>query len=450
MEGIEPRAAGFGEKPKVSRSVDREAIPPGRTTNMDTLLKKLIRQEIKRQQETLDLIPSENIADPEMLNILGSPLVNKYSEGYIDKRYYPGNHFYDEIEQLAKDRAREAFGLRENKWGVNVQSYSGSPANLAIYFALLKPGDTLMGLKLSHGGHLTHGHKVSFSGMLYNAVPYELGLDGYIDYERLELDANEHKPKIIISGATAYPRIIDFKRIGNIARRVGAYHVADISHTAGLVAGGVHPSPFPYADVVMMTTHKTLRGPRGAVIFARRKNLQFTISNFQKKEKKTIAEAIDRAVFPGLQGGPHNNVTAAIAWTFRAVQEPSFKRYAKQMLANARVLADELRKRGFTLLSGGTDTHLMLIDLRSLGMDGTMAQLLLESTHISANRNTIPDDVSAFRPSGIRVGTPSVTSRGMKEKEMKHIAKLIYACLILKKNVGREVHALCKKFPLPY
>jgi glycine hydroxymethyltransferase len=411
---------------------------------MDKQLHLLIQKEVKRQNETLDLIPSENIADPELLKILGSPLVNKYSEGYSGKRYYPGNEYYDEIEELAQARALQAFNLSARDWGVNVQALSGSPANLAIYMALMKPGDTLMGLKLSHGGHLTHGHPVSFSGMLYRSVPYTLGGDGYIDYEHLAKLATKHRPTVIISGATAYPRIIDFKRIGAIAKKVGAYHTADISHIAGLIAGGAHPTPFPYADVVMATTHKTLRGPRGAVIFSRKVKCK------NQNEKLLISEAIDKAVFPGLQGGPHNNVTAAIAWTFRAVQEPKFKRYAQQIIKNAGVLANELKKKSFTLVSGGTDTHLMLIDLRSLHIDGSTAQSSLERVGISANRNTIPNDASPFTPSGIRLGTPSLTSRGMKEKEMKHIAELIYACLVEKKNVTSKVKALTSRFPLPY
>ncbi len=418
---------------------------------MDKKLLQLISKELTRQNETLDLIPSENIADPEMLRIVGSPLINKYSEGYVDKRYYPGNRYYDEIEQLAKDRARSAFKLKKKEWGVNVQALSGSPSNLAIYMALMKPGDTLMGLKLSHGGHLTHGHGVSFSGMLYRSAPYTLEEDGYIDYKNLEILASKHKPKVIVSGATAYSRVIDFKRIGAIAKKVGAYHVADVSHIAGLIAGGVHPSPFPHADVVMMTTHKTLRGPRGAVIFSRKSNLKSQISNLKKNPPiLTVAEAIDRAVFPGLQGGPHNNVTAAIAWTFGETQKNSFKKYTKQTVKNARVLADELTKYGFSLVSHGTDNHLMLLDLRNIGVSGSNAQEYLEKSGILANRNTIPDDASPFHPSGLRLGTPVLTSRGMREREMKIVARLIRDCLMERKNVSKEVRALTLRFPLVY
>jgi len=389
---------------------------------------------MKRQAESLDLIPSENVADPEMLRLVGSPLVNKYSEGYAGKRYYPGNEFYDAIENLAKSRSLTAFKLSKKEWSVNVQALSGSPANLAIYMALMKVGDTIMGLELSHGGHLTHGHKVSFSGKLYTSAPYTLDNDGYIDYENLERLAKKHKPKVIISGASAYPRIIDFKRIHIIAKKVGAYHVADISHIAGLVAVGVHPSPFPHADVVMTTTHKTLRGPRGAVIFS----------------KKGLSSAIDKSVFPGLQGGPHNNVTAAIAWTFDEVQKPAFKKYILQVVSNAHVLADELMTYGFNLISGGTDTHLLLIDMKSVGLDGTKAESVLQKNNILANRNTIPNDASPFKPSGIRVGTPTLTARGMHERDMKTVAGLMYDCLLLKKNVKKEVRSLARRFPLPY
>jgi len=416
---------------------------------MDALLFKLLRAEIKRQQLTLDLIPSENIVSPEVLKILGSPLTNKYSEGYPWKRYYPGNKFYDEIEELAKARALKAFGLKDGEWAVNVQPYSGSPANQAIYFALAKPGDVLMGLSLSNGGHLTHGHKVNFSGLVYRAVHYGLHPEnGRIDYDTLEAAARREKPKIIVSGATAYPRIIDFKRIGTIAKEVGAYHVADISHIAGLIAGGVHPSPFLHADVVMTTMHKTLRGPRGAVIFSRKRQ-----ATGDKGQGVTISEAIDRAVFPGLQGGPHNNVTAAIAWTFEEVKTPRFKKYARQIVKNAGVLADALNKFGFKLVSGGTDNHLMLVDARNKGISGSEAEALLESAGIIANRNTVSGDATPFRPSGVRMGTPSVTSRGMKEKEMVLVAEFIHRLIDDRESsraVRREVEKLCRKFPLPY
>jgi len=408
--------------------------------------------EKTRQETTLDLIPSENVAQPEMLGILGSPLVNKYSEGYPGARYYPGNEFCDEIELLAKERALSVFGVSGSLWNVNVQPYSGSPANQAIYFALARSGDTIMGLSLAHGGHLTHGHHVSFSGKQYRSNPYGVDLkSGLIDYDELKASAFDAKPKIIFSGSSAYPRQIDFEKIGSIAREVQAYHVADISHIAGLVATGLHPSPFPYADVVMTTMHKTLRGPRGAVIFSRNKDMSVQNENGDSEEHvKTISEAIDRAVFPGLQGGPHNNVTAAIAWAFSEAMGKKFKSYMERVVKNAKVLSEELSRLGFELIAGGTDTHLMLINLKSLDIGGADAEKMLEWSHILANRNSIPGDAHPRKPSGIRLGTPSLTSRGMKEKEMKQVALLIHRVLVGKETVKDEVKKLCKKFPLPY
>lgn len=444
---------------------------------MDERLNSLIKKEVERQKLTLDLIPSENIAAPELLKILGSPLVNKYSEGYPGRRYYPGNEFYDEIENLARERALKAFKLNPKNWAVNVQPYSGSPANLAIYFALLNTrinadqnadsrgrsirhskvslrqaqaikGVDIMGLSLAHGGHLTHGHLVNFSGILYKSIPYTLNLDtGYIDYKNLEKLARKHHPKIIVSGATAYPRKIDFKKIGEIAHQAHAYHVADISHIAGLVAAGAHPSPFLYSDVVMATTHKTLRGPRGAVIWANRQ------SPIAKRNKIDITSSIDKAVFPGLQGGPHNNTTAAIAWAFGEVATPKFRVYARQIVKNAKVLASELRKFGFNLVSGGTDNHLMLVDLRNKNITGLEAEKLLEAGGLIANRNAVPGDDKPFKPSGIRIGTPSVTSRGMREKEMEQIANFIHRMIDLRspvQKVKRQVEKLARHFSLQY
>jgi len=414
---------------------------------MDQQLENLLKSEIRRQQDTIDLIPSENIADPEMLKILGSPLVNKYSEGYPDRRYYPGNKYYDAIEKLAQQRALEAFGLDAKKWHVNVQPYSGSPANQAIYFALVKPGDTVMGLSLVHGGHLTHGHFVNFSGIIYKSRPYSLDLrTGLIDYSNLEKLAKKFRPKIIFSGATAYPRKIDFKKIGVIAQKIGAYHVADISHIAGLIAAGLHPKPFPYADVVMTTTHKTLRGPRGAVIFSKKLPTQHD-------PDLLISDAIDKAVFPGLQGGPHNNVTAAIAWTFQQAGTAKFKKYQKQVVGNAVVLAETLKKYHFDLLSGGTDNHLILINLKNKNLTGSEAEKLLEAAGILANRNAIPGDVAPFKPSGLRLGTPAVTSRGFKEKEMRQIGEFIHQLINLKipaSTIRKNTLALCRRFPLSY
>ncbi len=394
----------------------------------DKKVEKLINLEKKRQKETINLIASENFVSGDVLEALGTVLTNKYSEGYPGKRYYPGNKYYDEIENLTKERALNLFGLNPEEWASNVQAYSGSPANFEIYSALLEPGDKLMGMALTSGGHLTHGHKVSLTGKFWKAIQYVVKDDGWIDYEAVEELALKEKPKIIVSGFTAYPRAIDFKRFGEIARKTGAYHLADISHIAGLIAAGLHPSPFPYADVVMTTTHKTLRGPRGAVILANRK------SQIANRYGIDLSNAIDKAVFPGLQGGPHNNVTAAKAVAFYEALQPNFKKYQAQIIKNAKALAEELIKLGFHLVTGGTDNHLMLIDLKKSGsplnkLDGTGAEKKLEEVGIIANRNTVPGDTSAFKPSGLRLGTPAVTTRGLKEKDMKRIAKLLYAAL---------------------
>ena len=419
----------------------------------DKKLEKIIKQEVARQQLTIDLIASENYASPDILSVLGSPLTNKYSEGYPGKRYYPGNKFYDEIELLAQERGLKTFGLSEKDWAINVQPYSGSPANLAIYFSLMSPGDTLMGMNLASGGHLTHGHKVNLSGRIFSAAQY--GVDektGLIDYDYLKVLAHKYKPKIIVSGLTAYPRKIDFKKFGEIAKEVGAYHVADISHIAGLIAAKLHNSPFAYSDVVMATTHKTLRGPRGAVLYTKK--------GVKNEEGKEIYELIDRAIFPGMQGGPHNNVTAAKALMFFEALQPSFMKYQKQIIKNAQTLADSLIRKGFNLVTGGTDNHLLLLDLKNVQLDGLTAEKILEENRIVANRNSIPGDSSPFKPSGVRIGTAAVTTRGMKEKEMKLIADLIYRCLVSsgggsasggkKESVKKEVEALCRKFPLSY
>ncbi|MBI2634015.1 MAG: serine hydroxymethyltransferase [Parcubacteria group bacterium] len=404
----------------------------------DPVLAELVRLEINRQQNTLDLIPSENIVPLAMLEVIGSPLTNKYSEGYAGKRYYPGNEYYDKIEEIAKERALKAFGLDPNEWHVNVQAHSGSPANLAVYVGLLEIGETLMGLQLSHGGHLTHGHKVSFTGRVWKAVQY--GLDersGLIDFTQVEELAREARPKVIVSGTTAYPRTLEFEKFGRIAKEVGAYHVADVSHIAGLILGGVHPNPFPHADVVTATTHKTLRGPRGALIFCR----------------KELAEKIDKAIFPGLQGGPHNNITAGIALMFHYAMQPEFKTYQEQIVKNAKALADHLLTFDFELVSGGTDNHLMVVDLRNKGMDGMEGQNRLEQAGIIANRNTVPGDPSPFKPSGIRAGTPAVTTRGFKEGEMEKIAEWFERLLGKSEpaeEVKVEVEDLCRKYPLEY
>ncbi len=415
---------------------------------MDALLNNLLKKEIRRQETTINLIASENYASPDVLRFLGSPLTNKYSEGYPGKRYYPGNVYCDKIEKLAQERALKVFRLKAGIWSANVQPYSGSPANLAIYFALLngtapnagkrKFKSDILGFSLSSGGHLTHGHKANFSGKIFKAVQY--GVDpksGLIDYEKLETLARKHRPKIIVSGATAYPRKINFRKIGAIAESAGAYHMADISHIAGLVAAGLHPSPFPHCDAVMTTAHKTLRGPRAAVIFSK---------------KGVISDLIDRAVFPGTQGGPHDNVIAAMARAFGEASLPAFKKYQEQIVKNAAALAKSLQKSGFNLMSGGTDNHLVLIDLKNIGVDGLTAERRLEKSGITANRNAIIGDVSPFRPSGIRLGTPAVTTRGMKEGEMEKIAGWIRGILIKKERpeaVRAEIKKMLKNFPLP-
>lgn len=401
----------------------------------DRKLAALMRREEKRQAETLDLIPSENFASPAIRMLSGSVLMNKYSEGYPGMRYYPGNTVVDEIENLAIARGKRAFHLGPD-WHLNVQPYSGSPANIAVYWGLLKFGETLMGMELAAGGHLTHGHRVNFSGISYRSVPYGVDSEtGLIDYEKVETLAKRVRPKLIVSGITAYPRRVDFKRFGKIAKKVGALHMADISHIAGLVAAGLHPSPFPHADVVTTTTHKTLRGPRGAVIFSRGK----------------LHEAIDRAVFPGLQGGPHDNTIAAIAYAFGAAAAPSFKKYAATVIENAGVLARELQARGFALVTGGTDNHLMLIDLKNMGMDGKEAESLLERAGIIANRNSIPGDRTPFRPSGLRLGTPAITTRGLKPRDMARIADWTLRVVKLRQRpetIRREVGLFLKRYPL--
>lgn len=388
---------------------------------MDTTF-DLITQELTRQRQGLEMIPSENFCSEEVIRALGSVLTNKYSEGYPGKRYYGGNEFVDEVENLARDRAKELFGVAH----ANVQPYSGSPANHAVYMALLNPGDTVLGLSLPHGGHLTHGWKVSFAGKYYHAVAYELDPETHLlDYGAIRKLAIEHKPKLIICGATAYSRTIDFKKFREIADEVGAYVLADISHISGLIIAGVHPSPVPYADVVMTTTHKTLRGPRGAMIL-----LPSLVDRFGKLDEKgkikTLAQKIDSAVFPGLQGGPHNHQTAAIAVALGEALQPDFKTYGKQIVKNAQALAEGLLKRGFNLVTGGTDNHLLLLDLRNKHISGKDAETLLDSVHITVNKNTIPFDPNPpAKPSGIRLGTPALTTRGFTEHDMKEVATCI-------------------------
>ena len=396
---------------------------------------ELIAKEKKRQEEVLEMIPSENYVSKAVLEATGSVLSNKYSEGYPGKRYYQGNKIVDEVENLARERFKKLFGVNF----VNVQPYSGSPANAAVYFALLEPGDKIMGLALSSGGHLTHGHpKITFSGKYFNSVQYTVEEDGWIDYEKLAEQVLIERPKILVCGTTSYPRTLEFEKFRKIADSVGAYLLADISHIAGLVVAGVHSSPVEYADVIMTTTHKTLRGPRGAILLT---------------NNEEIAKKIDRAVFPGFQGGPHENVVAAMAVAAKEADTSEFKTYAKQIITNAKVLSEILIKNGIDLVSGGTDNHLMVIDLRKLNLTGKDIALSLEEAGIVTNKNAVPND---HRPpsiaSGIRLGTPAVTTRGMKEKEMELIGNWIAG--IIKGNletekVLREVKSLCQKFPTP-
>ena len=392
----------------------------------------LLKKELERQQNTLGLIASENFVSKDVLFASGSVLTNKYSEGYPGKRYYGGNEVVDKIEVLAQERAKKLFGAEH----VNVQPYSGSPANMEVYAALLKPGDTILALNLAHGGHLTHGHKVNFSGKYYNFIQYEVDEKTHlIDYEEVRQLALQEKPKLILSGATAYPRQIDFKKFHDIAKEVGAISMVDMSHISGLVAAGVHPSPFPFSDVVTTTTHKTLRGPRGAMILC----------------KNEFAKQIDKAVFPGMQGGPHNHTTAGMAIAFGEALKEDFKIYAKQIVFNAKVLAKTLFDNGVKLISAGTDTHLILADLSSINITGSEAESLLESFGIIVNKNMVPfDKRSPFDPSGIRMGTSGLTSRGMKENEMKLIGEMIVSILKGSKDtkIKQLVADLCKKFPI--
>ncbi len=408
---------------------------------MTNKISELVVAEEKRQEETITLIPSENYSSKEVREVLSSKLSNKYSEGYPGKRYYQGNKFVDEVENLAIESAKKLFGTPH----ANVQPYSGSPANSAVYFGLLEAGDTIMGLSLSSGGHLTHGHpRITFSGKFYNSVQYEVGEDGLIDYEKLQSVAIQVKPKLIVAGTTAYARTLDFQKFGEIADSVGAILLADISHIAGLVVAGVHTPPVDFAHVVTTTTHKTLRGPRGAMIMVTQKGID---------KDSDMVKKIDRAVFPGLQGGPHNNQTAAIAIALEEASLPSFKDYARTVLANAKTLSTELINYGFNLVTGGTDNHLMLIDLRNQNILGKEAAILLEEAGIITNYNTIPHDPSPpMNPSGLRIGTPAVTTRGMGEIEMKQIAIWIHEVLQNKSNtqkIAEEVKELCIKFPTP-
>jgi glycine hydroxymethyltransferase len=432
----------------------------------DPAVFKLIKAEEKRQREVLEMIPSENYASKEVLEALGTVLNNKYSEGYPKKRYYQGNAVADEVEILAQERAKALFKVPF----VNVQALSGSAMNLAVYFALLEPlKGKIMGLALAFGGHLTHGQPQSISGKFFKSTLYTLGKDGRLDFAAIEKQALKEKPDIIVCGFTAYPQVIDFKKFAAIADKVGAYLLADISHIAGLVAAGAHPSPVPYVHIVTTTTHKTLRGPRGALIMVTDKGL---------KKDADLAKKIDTAIIPGIQGGPHDNQTAAIAVALREASTPAFKKYGAQIVKNSQKLAKELTKYGFDLVSGGSENHLLLIDLRNKNVNGAIAALALEVAAVVVNKNGVPNDTNPpFYPSGIRLGTPAITTRGMKEKEMIKVAKWINEAILEVQNVklpqdktersafyktfkagiyknknllriAKEVSVLCKTYPI--
>lgn len=432
----------------------------------DPQIYELIKAEERRQKDVLEMIPSENYTSKAVMEALGTVLTNKYSEGYPKKRYYQGNAVVDEVEIIAQDRVKKLFGVPY----VNVQAYSGSPANAAIHFALMESGDKLMGLKLAFGGHLTHGASLSYSSRFFTSVQFELGKDGLLDYDAIEKLAVKEKPKVIVCGFTAYPRSVDFKRFAQIADKVGAYLHADISHITGLIAAGVHESPVPYAHVIMSTTHKSLRGPRGAIIMVTEKGLQ---------KNPDLPKKIDSAIIPGLQGGPHDNQTAAIAVAIKEASTPAFKKYGAQVVKNSKALAEELNKYGFDLVSGGSDTHLILIDLRNKNVNGAVAALALDYAGIVGNKNGVPfDPMPPFFPSGLRLGTPAITTRGMKEKEMKQVAAWInevineVGTLVLPedkeerkvvwkkykaeiaenkklKKIAKDIKAFCVKFPVP-
>jgi len=403
---------------------------------MDNQIRELIQREIARQREGLSLIPSENYASEEVLRAMGTPLSNKYSEGYPGKRYYSGNEVIDEIENLAVERAKKLFSAEH----ANVQPHSGSQANAAVYLALLKPGDKVLGFDLAAGGHLTHGSPVNFSGLTYNFSHY--GVDKkteLIDFAAVEKMASEFKPKLIVVSTTSYSRVLDFQKFGAIAKKVGAYLLGDIAHVAGLVATGEHPNPFPHCDVVTATTHKTLRGPRGGLILC----------------KKELADKIDKAVFPGVQGGPLENVIAAKAVCFYEASRPEFKTYQRQIILNAQTMAEEFLTQGLRLVSGGTDNHLMVIDLSPLNLDARKVQDELATVGLYANRNAIPFDLKPpFNPSGLRLGSPAITTRGFKEKEARLAARLVAGIIKnfgdqnIKEETKKEVSELSAKFPV--
>jgi glycine hydroxymethyltransferase len=435
---INSKFEGGRHERRVLKMDSRFAPANLRLNNVDPDIATAIEHERKRQQENIELIASENFTSPAVMEAQGSVLTNKYAEGYPKKRWYGGCENIDTIEQMAIDRAKKLFGAEH----ANVQPHSGSGANMAVYFAFLKPGDKMLTMDLSHGGHLTHGNKANFSGKFFEIVHYGVGKETErIDYDQIAAMAREHKPKMITIGASAYPRIIDFKRMGEIAREVGSFLLADIAHIAGLVAAGIHPSPMEHADFVTTTTHKTLRGPRGGLILTREK----------------YAKEIDSQVFPGIQGGPLEHVIAGKAVCFHEALQPAFKAYQQQIVKNAAALADGMKRNGYRLISGGTDNHLMLVDVGAKGITGKDSQIALDEAGITVNKNTIPNETrSPFQASGIRLGTPACTTRGMKEAEMAAIADMIAEVLMDVKNVEAahkvraRVRELTAKFPLPY
>ena len=410
--------------------------PPGEALReADPEIASLISEEIERQNDGIELIASENFVSPAVLEAMGSPLTNKYAEGLPGKRYYGGCEVVDKVEQLAIDRAKQLFGAEH----ANVQPHSGAQANAAVFLAFMKPGETFLGMDLSQGGHLTHGSPVNFSGLLYKAVSYGLTDEGYIDYDAVRRQAREHQPKMIIAGYSAYPRIVDFAAFAEVAKEVGAIFMVDMAHFAGLSATGVYPSPVPHADVVTTTTHKTLRGPRGGMILC----------------KAQHAAAVNKAMFPGTQGGPLEHVIAAKAVAFKEALDPSFTIYCRQVVTNAQALAAALSAKGYQLVSGGTDNHLMLVDLRNKNLTGKVAEKVLDVAGITVNKNTVPRETqSPFVTSGVRIGTPAVTTRGMREPEMDQIATLIDRVLAAPDDatvagrVREEVRTLAARFPL--
>lgn len=411
----------------------------------DKKLYKILGNEMKRQKNTLNLIASENIAPKGVLKILGSNLTNKYCEGYPCHRYYSGCKEYDKIEEVTKERALRIFGLKKNKWDINVQAYSGAIANLAILLALLKPGDSILSMQLDAGGHLSHGSKASFTGKLFNVLHYGVDKNYNIDYKKIECLAKKHKPKIIISGASAYPKKIDFKKIGEIAKKIEAYHLSDISHYAGLISTKKYPSPFAYADIIMTTTHKSLMGPRGALIYM---NKKLTTA---KNQNIYLQKIIDKAVFPGLQGGPHFNNIGAMAYGLNIVLKPTYKTYIKNVLENSKTLLSELKKFKYKIVGKKTDSHMFLVNTFENGISGDIAEKLLEKIGILSNRNMIYKDKNPNKPSAIRIGTYSVSLLGMHKKEMTEIAEIIHETLSNKKpteKIRKRVILLAKKFPI--